>query len=197
MNTLWHSSKFGEHLITCNARHKCHFLHWCQQYDIVLTEWEGWQSKYNIYPAIEGDFQTSLGFPVPLHSILENRLLQCDLLWNSWGDKLPIHSHLDETESIDVMIANTWNTRLFPKPVGSAANTSFSLRRLFIAMSCSFLRWISLEDFEDKNEMALCRRDALPAIALTMLRILSNRWGLFWQVSNELTNQQFTFRFWT
>ena len=46
MNTLWHSSKFGEHLITCNARHKCHFLHWCQQYDIVLTEWEGWMWKY-------------------------------------------------------------------------------------------------------------------------------------------------------
>ena len=82
----------------------------------------------------------------------------------------------DETESIDVMIANTWNTRLFPKPVESTANTSFSLRRLFIAMSCSFLRWISLEDFEDKNEM------------------LSNRWGLFWQVSNELTNKQFILR---
>ena len=33
----------------------------------------------------------------------------------------------DNTESIDVMIANT-----FPKPVGSTANTSFPLRRLFI-----------------------------------------------------------------
>ena len=103
----------------------------------------------------------------------------------------------DETESIDVMIANTWNTRLFPKPVGSTANTSFSLRRLLIAISCSFLRWISVKDFDDKNKMALSRRDALPAIALAMLRMLSNRWGLFWQVSNELTNQQFTFRFWT
>ena len=95
------------------------------------------------------------------------------------------------------MITNTWNTRLFPKPVGSTANTSFSLRRLFIAMSCSFLRWTSLGDFEDKNKMALCRRNALPAIDLTILRMLSKRWGLFWQVSYELTNQRFTFRFWT
>ena len=147
------------------------------------------QSKYNIYMAIKGDFQTCLGFPVPLHSILENLLLQSELLRGQITKTRPF----DETESIDVMMANTWNTRLFPKPVGSTANTSFSLRRLFIAISCSFLRWISLEDFEDKNEMALCRRDALPAIALAMLRMLSNHWGLFWQVSNELTNQQFTY----
>ena len=114
-----------------------------------------------------------------------------------WRGQITKTQPFDETKSTDVMIANTWNTRLHPKPVATTANTSFSLRRLFIAMSCSFLRWISLEDFEDKNEMALCRRDALPAIALAMLRMLSNQWGLFWQMSNELTNQQFTFTFWT
>ena len=50
-------------------------------------------SIYNTHPASKGDFQACLGFPVPLHSMLENRLLQSDLLWYSGGDKLPRHCH--------------------------------------------------------------------------------------------------------
>ena len=60
----------------------------------------------------------------------------------------------DEAESSDFTTAKSWNTRLFPKLVGNTASTSFSLRRPFIARSCSLFRSVRFEHLKFRDEIA-------------------------------------------
>ena len=137
--------------------------------------------------------QSCLGFQVPLLSILR------ELVSSIWCAVMFLRKQItctqpfdDQAKSSDFTTAKTWDTKLFPIPLGNTASTSFSSMRLLMPGLA-----LSSDQFALRILNSKLRSFQWAENPYYYPRLLKSLLTCLTCVTLELANHQFTFRIWT